>query len=88
MPRAPNKKRPAHTVPEPADHHGNHEVQVGEDFPAGAQAGQREVEVIAQPVRKREIVVQLQRVTINAGKHFGARVKFRQIENAIHQGLS
>ena len=55
VPGAPDQKGPAGAVPQAADHHGDHEIQIGEDLPAGAQAGQREIEIIAQPVGERNV---------------------------------
>jgi len=55
VPGAPDKKRPASAMPEAADHHGDDEIQVREDFPARAEAGQREIQIIAQPIGEGDV---------------------------------
>ena len=48
MDAAPNDEGPVCTVPETAEQHGEHEVDVGADF-AEAIASKRNIEIIAEP---------------------------------------
>ena len=51
---APEDERPAGAVPEPAEHHGEHQVHVGARA-ALAVAAERDVQVVAQPARQRHV---------------------------------
>ncbi len=57
-------------------------IEVGRERDAEQQGGaQRDVGVAG------EIVVKLERIAVGARQHFGARVEFGQIEDAIHQAF-
>ncbi len=54
VPRAPGRERPVGAVPEPAEHHGRHQVEAPARGRA-AVAAQRDIEVVAQPERERHV---------------------------------
>ena len=54
MPQAPDHEGPVGAVPEPAQDHHRHQVDVGADGPAAVPA-ERDVEIVAQPVRQRDV---------------------------------
>src|SRR5262245_41350130 len=51
---APDHERPRRAVPEAAEHHGQEQVAVGEEFAAAAST-QGNVEVVAEPGRKADM---------------------------------
>src|SRR5207247_3270020 len=54
MQRAPEDERPARAMPQAAEEHGDHQVAVRPQLSAPV-ASQRDVEVIPQPARKRDV---------------------------------
>ncbi len=53
MQRAPDYEVPTGAMPQAADHHGDDQIDVRHDF--RTLAGQRKIQIIAQPVRKRDV---------------------------------
>ena len=51
---APGNEGPCRPVPKSAEQHGRHQIAIGRDL-SGATAAERDVNIVAQPARKRDV---------------------------------
>ena len=79
--RAPHDERPGRAVPEPAEHHGDHQVDIAQDA-AVAVAAERDVEIVAQELRQRHVPAPPE--IDDAGGLVG-RIEIERQEDAEHQ---
>ena len=79
--RAPDDEGPGGAVPEPAEQHGDHQIDVAQ-HPAAAVAAERDVEIVAQELRQRHVPAPPE--IDDAGGLVG-RVEIERQEDAEHQ---
>ena len=81
MQRAPHHKSPGRTVPEPAEQHGDCQIDVTQQR-AAAIAAERDVEIVAQELRQRHVPAPPE---IDDRGRLVGRVEVQRQEDAKHQ---